>query len=348
VALRARSRSGIARLAVCASAAIGGGVLVTGCGGVPGNAVATVDGDSISRVDYRHWLSVFTKTASGQQQQGTPKPTQKQLRDTTLQYLISSHWLAGEAKTQGVAVSDAEVKKALDDQKKQSFPKAGDYQTFLKTSGQTEQDVFARFRVSLLSSKISTKVAGKGGTITDAAVSDYYAKNQAKFVQPEKRDLLIVLTKDSAHAQSARKALEAGDSWKAVTKRYSTDATTKAAAGKLPGQAKGSLDKDLDAAVFSAKKNQLEGPLKTQYGYFVFQVTGITPGSQQSLDAAKATIKQTLQSANQQKKLDTYVKDFTSRWRGKTQCSDGYLTSDCKNGPKPTPTPTASAAPVGG
>ena len=40
---------------------------------------------------------------------------------------------------------------------------------------------------------------------------------------------------------------------------------------------------------------------------------------------------------------DAFVKDFTKRWRDKTECSDGYTTSDCKNGPKPTPTPTAPA-----
>ena len=50
-------------------------------------------------------------------------------------------------------------------------------------------------------------------------------------------------------------------------------------------------------------------------------------------------IKQTLQSQNQQKALDTFVKDFTKRWKDKTECSDGYKTNDCKNGPKATPTP---------
>ena len=108
-------------------------------------------------------------------------------------------------------------------------------------------------------------------------------------------------------------------------------------------QAKGTLDKQLDNAVFSAKKNQLEGPIKTQYGYYVFSVTGVTAASQQTLAEAKPTIKQTLQSQNQQKALDAFVKDFTKRWKSKTECSADYKTTDCKNGPKATPTPTAPA-----
>ena len=335
----------IARVALCASALVGGGAVVAGCGGVPGNAVATVDGASIPRTDYQHWLTVFTKAAAQPAQDGsTPaKPTATQLRQTTLQFLLSARWLDGEASKQGIKITDAEVKKELEAQKKQSFPKPGDFQTFLKTSGQSEQDVFTRFRVSLLSSKLSTKVAGKGGTISDQAVSDFYAKNRAQFVKPEQRELRVVLTKDEAHAKQARSALDSGGSWKAVTAKYSIDDQTKAQAGKLPAQAKGSLDKDLDAAVFSAKQNALVGPVKTQYGYFVFTVTGVTPGSTQTLDQAKPTITKTLQSQNQQKKLDSFVKDFTARWRGKTQCSAGYRTSDCSNGPKPTPTPTAAA-----
>ena len=88
------------------------------------------------------------------------------------------------------------------------------------------------------------------------------------------------------------------------------------------------------------------GPIKTQYGYYVFSVSDITKASQQSLAEAKETIKQTLSSQGQSKALDTFVKDFTKRWKEKTECSEGYKTSDCSNGPKATPTPTA-AGPAG-
>ena len=37
------------------------------------------------------------------------------------------------------------------------------------------------------------------------------------------------------------------------------------------------------------------------------------------------------------------MKDFTKRWKDKTECSEGYKTTDCKNGPKATPTPSAAA-----
>ena len=151
-----------------------------------------------------------------------------------------------------------------------------------------------------------------------------------------------MLTKGKADADKAQAALDSGESWTKVAKKYSIDDTSKASGGKLPAQAKGTLDKELDDAVFSADKGELVGPVKTQYGYYVFTVTDVTEASQQTLAEAKETIKQTLQSQNQQKALDTFVKDFTKRWKEKTECSEGYKTTDCKNGPKATPTPSPS------
>ena len=69
----------------------------------------------------------------------------------------------------------------------------------------------------------------------------------------------------------------------------------------------------------------------------------MSKASQQSLAQAKTTIKQVLASQNQQKALDTFVKDFRKKWKEKTECRDDYVTQDCKNAPKPTPTPTPGA-----
>ena len=85
-----------------------------------------------------------------------------------------------------------------------------------------------------------------------------------------------MLTKTRAQAQQARSALERGATWKQVARRYSLDDTSKRDGGRLPAQAEGTLDKPLDRAVFRARKGRLVGPVKTQYGYYVFTVTRVT------------------------------------------------------------------------
>ena len=351
--------------------------IFAGCGGVPGDAVATVDGTSISKSDFDHWMTVAAKSGgqSGaaapkpptfadcvkQKRKTTPAPAKGQpkvtdaqlktqckqeynsLRDQVMQLLVSFEWIEGEAKAKGIKVSDKEVKASFDKQKKQAFPKAADFDKFLKDSGQTEGDILKRVRLDTLSNKIRDKVTKGKDKVTDAQIAAFYNKNKARFAQPERRDLRIVLTKDKAKAEQAKKALESGQSFKSVAKKYSIDQASKAQGGKLPAVAKGQQEKALDTAIFAADKGKLVGPVKTQFGYYVFDVTKIDKATQQSLDQAKATIKQTLASQNQQKALDTFVKSFRKRWKAKTDCRDAYRTQDCKNAPKATPTPTATA-----
>jgi foldase protein PrsA len=352
--------------------------LVAGCGGVPGNAVAEVDGDAIEKSAYDHWLQVAAKSSGqganakppvppdfteciAQKRKTTPKPAKgqpkvtdeqlksqckqeyEQLRDQVLQLLISFQWLEGEAAEQDIKVTDAEVKKAFEDQKKQSFPKDADYQKFLKDSGQTEADLLLQVKADLLASKIRDKVVKGKDKVSDAQIEDFYNKNKERFAQPERRDIRVVLTKGEAKAKQAKRAIQSGQSFKSVAKRFSIDEASKAQGGKLPAQAEGTLEKQLDEAVFKAKKGQLQGPVKTQFGYYVFEVTKITPASQQTLAQAKETIRQTLQSQNQQKALEAFSKEYSERWKEKTDCREGYVIQQCKQGPKTTPTPTPGA-----
>jgi foldase protein PrsA len=352
--------------------------IVAGCGGIPGNAVAEVDGTAIEKDTFEHWMNVAAKSqgpdskvpvppdyteciaqlkkSAGKPKEGQPKQTDadykkqceqqyKQLKDQVLGLLISFEWIEREAEDQGIKVSDAEVKKSFEEQKKQSFPKEADYQKFLKDQGQTHEDVLMRVRLDLLSQKIRDKVTKGKDKVTDQQIEDYYNKNKSQFAQPERRDLSIVLTKpkDKEKAEQAKRELQSGASFKEVAKKYSIDDASKAQGGKLPAVAKGQQEKAFDDAIFKARKGKITGPVKTQFGWYVFRVDKITKANQQSLAEAKPTIKQVLASQNQQKALDEFVKDFRKKWKEKTECRDEFVTQDCKNAPDPTPTPTPGA-----
>lgn len=354
---------------------------------IPGNAVAKVGDATVAKATFDHWMKVaaissaggtgtaaedavipdppeFTACIANKKKttpapaKGQPKPTDETfktqceqeydgLKQQVLQFLISSEWIQGEAKDQGVSVSDADVEKQFAETKKQSFPKEKDFQDFLKTSGMTLEDIKFRVRLDALSNKLREKITKSVEKVDDKAIADYYNKNKTRFAQPERRDLRIVLTKTEAKANAAKQALEGGGSWKAVAKEYSIDQASKNQGGVLLAVAKGQQEKALDEAVFAADKGVLSGPVKTQFGWYVFEVTKVTEASQQSLEDATPTIKQLLQSQNQQKALDEFVKDFREKWKGKTTCQKDYVTQDCKNAPKPkTTTSTTGTVPT--
>jgi foldase protein PrsA len=324
-------------LVLCALAAA-----PVGCGGVPGNAVAEVDGESIERDAFEHWMEIAAKSG-GQADARVPKPGTKEydeLRDRVLELLVSHAWVRGEAEEMGIEVSDAEVRKRYDEQRRQNFPKDADFRRFMRDSGQSEQDLLLQVRLDLLSTRITDKVVEGKDRVSEEQIERFYRENRERFAQPERRDLRIVLTRTRARAEQAKSALEGGDSWRAVAREYSTDEASKQQGGKLPAQAEGTLEPAFDRAVFRARRGRIAGPVKTQFGHYVFEVERVEAASQQTLEQARETIRQTLQAQNQQRALEDFSKDFQRKWRERSECREGFLTPSCKNGPDPTPTPT--------
>jgi foldase protein PrsA len=301
-----------------------------------------------------HLKATAAKPAKGQ-----TAPTETQLKSecqqqyTALQqqvlgFLISSDWVIGEASDQGVKVTDAEVQKQFTSIKKQQFPKEAEFKKFLATSGQSEADLLLRVKLNTLSQKIQQKVTkAKGTPPTQAEIAKYYRENKARFAQPEKRDLLIVLTKKQPEAETAKKDIQSGQSFASVAKKMSIDPSSKALGGSLPGVVKGQEEKALDEAVFAAKKGVLSGPVKTPFGYYVFEVKATHAASQQTLVQVQGSIKQQLTSTKQQTALSSFVKEFQKKWKAKTNCRSGYVVMDCKTykAPKTPTTSTGTATP---
>jgi foldase protein PrsA len=372
----ARSLPVLALAGLCAAAA-------AGCGNaVPANSVAKVGDATITKSEFERWLGnaargqqqggaaaapdppSFEKCVAGLQKQRQPKGAGKQsdaqlkarckqqydqLKQEVMQFLIQAQWVQQEAKSRDVEVSDAEVRKSFEDQKKQAFPKPADYKKFLKDSGMSEEDILYRVKLDQLQTKLTQKVTQGKRKISDAEVKAYYEKNKKRFAQRERRDLNVVLTKTAGKANKARDQLKGGKGFKAVAKRFSIDEASKAQGGTLPNVSKGQQEKPLEKAVFAAKKGKLTGPVKTQFGYYVFKVAKIKPASQQPLSRARDQIRNILRSQAEQKALDNFIKEFREEYKDKTYCAKDFRVAECKNAPKvKTNTGPASGGPPGG
>ena len=351
------------------------------CGGMPGNALVQVDGKSITKDTFSHWMSVAA--SSGASTTGgkavvpvppsytacishlaatSPKPAKGQKAPTTAQlksecvqqykslqqevlgFLISSSWVIGEAKSVGVKLTDKEVHKQFEKIRTQQFPKAGEFEKFLSTSGQSVSDLLLRVKLNLLSQKIQQKVVKAKAKVTQAQIQKYYNENKSRYGSPEKRNVEIILTKTEAAAKSAKAEVESGKSFSSVAKKVSIDPTSKAKGGQLGEVIKGAEEKSLDAAIFSAKTNTLSGPVKTPFGYYVYEVLGTKAATQEPLSKVQAAIKQQLVASQQQTALSKFVKNFKKKWVGKTDCRSGYVVADCKQykAPKTTSTPATT------
>jgi foldase protein PrsA len=189
--------------------------------------------------------------------------------------------------------------------------------------------------------------ADAGKKPSQKEIKAYYEQHKSQYGQPERRNILIVLTKTQAQAEAAKKEIQSGKSFASVAKKSSIDPVSKAAGGSLPGVVKGQEEKALDAAVFGAKLNVLGGPIKTPFGYYVYEVKKTLPANQQPLSQVQSSIQQQITAQKQQKALSEFVKNFRKKWTGRTECRSEYSVQDCKGykAPKTSATP-GTATPV--
>jgi foldase protein PrsA len=356
-------------------------------GGIASDALVQVNGQPITKADFHHWLGVVAAAGSASAGQTgakpvipeppaytaciahlqaiEPKPAKGQKAKTpaalkaeceqqyksyqqeVLGFLIGIDWLFGEAESQGIKLTDKEVVKHFNELQKQEFAKPGSFQAFLKSTGETVPDLLLRVKQSMIETKLREKIS-KPKTATEAEVAKYYAEHKSQYGQFEKRDLRIVLTKTEAAANQAKSEIQSGKSFASVAKSKSIDPTSKDNGGELPGVIKGEEQKALGEAVFAAKQGVLTGPVKTPFGYYVFEVKAIHAPTQQPLSQVKTTIKQQLSSQGAQKALEKFSKEFEKKWRAKTECRAGYVVKNCKEYKAPKGSSTTGAAGAAG
>jgi foldase protein PrsA len=343
---------------------------LSACGGIPGNALVSVDGKPIAKDTFKHWMKVAAAATATSAEGGAPKPvipeppkytaciahleatapkpakgqpapTQAQLKSQcetqyksllqeVLGFLISAAWVEGEAAALGVKASDKEVKKRFQQIKEQQFPKPGEFEKFIANSGQTVSDLLLRVKGNLLAQKIQQKIVKSKSNVSQAQVAKYYNEHKQRFEVPEKRAVNLILTKTESAAKKAKAEVSSGKSFASVAKSVSIDPVSKSKGGLLPEVTKGQQEQALSEAIFSAKPNVLSGPVKTPFGFYIFELKSSTPGSVQPLAQAQSSVKSQLVATQQQAALSSFVKNFKKKWTAKTDCRAGFVVQDCK------------------
>jgi foldase protein PrsA len=327
-----------------------------------------VNGNPITQATFNHWMDIAAASTLAGQTGGKPvlpeppayteciahlkgiepklaklqKPkTEAQLkteceqqykayRQQVLGFLISLEWVFGEAEEHGVKVTDAEVAKHLNELKRREFAQEAKFQKFLTATDETVADLLLRVKLSMVSSRLQEKITKSHKNVSEAEVAKYYEAHKAQYGQPERRDLRLVLTKAEAQAKQAKQEIQSGKSFASVAKSKSIDPTSKNNGGELPGVIKGEEQKAFSEAVFAASKGVLSGPVKTPFGYYVFEVKATHLATQQSLAQVKTTIKRQLQSSGGEKALEKFSKELKATWQPRTECRAQYMVKDCK------------------
>ena len=155
----------------------------------------------------------------------------------------------------------------------------------------------------------------------------------------------MILNKDPAQARAgadpASEQDNSPENWKKVAAEFSTDATSKDKGGVRDRRSpRAVFAEPLDTEIFDAAEGEVEGPVETAAGTYVFQVDKITAGDH----APPSTTPRTRSSSSSSEPgpagaFAAFLADYRDRWIELTICADDYLIERCDNFDGATPRP---------
>lgn len=155
---------------------------------------------------------------------------------------------------------------------------------------------------------------------TEEEVKTFYEQNAKRFAAPEQRrarHILIGFGNDEKAAQKTAEELVAAlranpDSFAAEAKAKSIDKGSAVEGGDLGWFGKGAMVPAFEQAVFGAKKGDIVGPVRTEYGFHVIQVTDAKGGQVPPLAQVRAQIEAEYGQQMAQKKYAESADGFSN------------------------------------
>jgi peptidyl-prolyl cis-trans isomerase D len=160
---------------------------------------------------------------------------------------------------------------------------------------------------------------------SEEEVKKYYEEHASRYQQPEERQASHVLISVAAKASEAEKksALAKaedvlkqakGDPSKfaALAEKYSQDPGSSVKGGDLGFFAKGMMVKPFEEAAFQMKKDEIRGPVQSEFGYHIIKLTGIKPGKAKAIDEVRGEITTEIKKQKAGKKFAEIAEPFSN------------------------------------
>ena len=294
-------------------------LVATACGSssdkqsVPENAVAVVDGTTVTKSELDALLARAQKTYKAQKRAFPKAGTAEYqaLQTQAVAFLVQRAEYNNRAADLKLTVTDKEITDRINQIKTQSFGGSqAKLDAQLKAQGYTPESLKADIKAQLISEKIYASVT-KDAKVSDADITKYYNQNKSQYQTGESRDVRHILVKSKAQANKIYDQLKAGASFAALAKKYSIDPGSKNNGGKLT-IVRGQTVAPFDATAFNLSTNVVSRPIKTQYGYHVIQpISDVRPPTTTPLKQAKPQIEATL--------LEKSKNDAITKWTTETK-----------------------------
>jgi peptidyl-prolyl cis-trans isomerase C len=326
--------------------------------------VATFDGGEVTEGEVAQTIERASSQQAAQTGQSAPEiepgsPQFEAAKSQVMPQLLAFNLSKAYAEENGIEVSGEEVQTEIDTIKDQfnqqatqqaaaAGQNAGDpeetFQEALSQFGYTDASFREEIRTSLLVQKVQEEVSGDASP-TDEEVEAFYEENkEAQFSQPEQRCIRhILFTEDQEdQAEEVKQELEDEGDFAELAEEYSQDPGSKEEGGDLGCQPEGRFVPEFDEAAFDAEEGEILGPIETDFGFHVIEVTDIQEEGETPLEEATPQIEEELTRRNQAAGFEEWIQsELDAR---NVKYLPGY---DPNEAPPPSAIPQQGGAPQG-
>lgn len=173
----------------------------------------------------------------------------------------------------------------------------------------------ARVRENLLISYATDK-AVSGVTVTDSEVEEYYNANKQRFMGEESVNASHILVDSEEKANELLKKIKAGEISFEQAALENSSCPSGQNGGNLGNFGRGQMVPEFEQAAFDAEIGQVIGPVKTQFGYHLIQVTEKTEASAIPYEEVASQIKDELLRQKQNEVYSAKVKELRIKYMG--------------------------------
>jgi peptidyl-prolyl cis-trans isomerase C len=223
------------------------------------------------------------------------------------------------AQEQGITVSEGEVNEEIEvlkDQIAQQAQAQGQevdreeaFEGALQQAGLTESQLRQQLREQLPVQEVQERVTGGAGPSQEEVERFYEENKAAQFTSPETRCARhILFNKDQREqAEEVKGQLQDGGDFAQLAQEFSQDPGSAENGGDLGCLGRGETVPDFEEAVFGAEQGEIVGPVETEFGYHVIEVTDIREEATQPLSEVEAQIRDQLTTEAQTEEFTAWL-----------------------------------------
>lgn len=251
------------------------GLLITGCGGLPENAAASVNGTIITKDDVATRIENLRKIYGAMVPEENEGEWFTDFQKEVTNQLVMEELQNQQVKERGLTVSDAEIDDWLLIKADDEF--LGDYERMKEdyaAKGVNEEEMREDVRRQLLFNKLKEDI-GKDIEVTDDDAQAYYERNRSQYDRPARYQVRQLVTDNEADARAAVGRARAGESFVELVKEYSQEPGAAEKRGALGLVGQGQLAPELEKAAFALKIGEISEPVKVGEQWYVVTVENI-------------------------------------------------------------------------